>query len=174
MGGLVSTRMFMLAFVFSRMLNPLSYSVFLVMFTLFYFSAIGVIPSVQWHLVGEIITHLYVPLLFIRFLLFVTAIAMFATLVISIICFGKVIIKRATFSLILALCILHIVIFFVVNRLPITLSYTQSNHELNTLFIQTPVELITTIIFGVLLSLYCGVLARERFKKDIGFIDDNK
>lgn len=169
---LVPTRLYLLGFIFSRMLTPVSFTVFLLFFMSVYVVVLDVIPTTNWHLVIMLVSKMYTLLLFIRLLLFATACTLLGLCVFKIVVFGLFIVRRAMFSLILALSIAHSVIYYCVNGLPLQLSMMQRQHSLHVMFSTVPIEVMTTIFLGIMLSLYVGILSSENFKKDIGFVDD--
>lgn len=164
--------MFMLTYLMSRMLNPLSLTVFLLFFTSVSLLFGNVLPEMPFAKLAEIATTVYPQLLFMRLLLFITAIVLVGLILFNVFVVGKIVIRRMTFSAILALCIGHVAIIYAAIALPVNLPLQYKQHALHQLFSHTPIEVMTTIMLGVLLSLYVGVLSKEKFKKDIGFIDD--
>ena len=166
------TRLFMLGYIFSRMLNPLSYSVFILFILSVYVTVVDIFPTASWEIAINIITPLYTTLLFIRLLICLIALYLFVSFICKVMIIGKFVVKLSTFSFIAAICVLHAAVYFSVNGFPLALTYNQKNHALYSLYIQTPIELIATLLLGIMLALYVGVLSKERFKKNIGFIDD--
>lgn len=168
----MSTRIFMLGFVFSKMLNPFSYTVFLIYFVMIYGAVLDIVPTNNLSMLTNIVTDTFTPLLFFRLLLFTVSLYLFTQFILRIIMFGKIIVRRSMFSFILALCFCHTCVYFSMYRLPITITVQDKQHALYQLFSTTPIETVTTVVLGILLALYIGVLSPEKFKKDIGFIDD--
>ena len=169
----MSTRIFMLGFIFSKMLNPFSYTVFLVYFVMIYGVVLDIVPTNKLTILTNATKVAYTPLLFVRLLLFAVALYLFTQFIVKIIVFGKIIVRRSMCSIIFALCICHTLVYFSVHGLPVTLTVQTKQHALYQLFTTTPVELVTTMILGILLALYIGILSIDKFKSDIGFIDDS-
>ncbi len=165
----------MLGFILSRMLNPLSYSVFILFFVVVSISAGGIIPQVMLHGFAEVMNPYYLPLLMTSIIAHIMIVVFLTNFIYRVIVEGKYIVKLSTLGLLIALSVVQTFTFFCMNALPIV--RLPGSLEVGiTNFIQNNAlsyfELISLLFTGILLSLYVGVLGREKFKKNIGFIDD--
>ena len=169
------SRVLMLVFILSRMLNPLSYTVFILFFIMISVSTGNVIPKTALQGFAEIMSPVYLPLLLTSVLASIIVTGLSINFFYRVIIEGKYIVKLSTFGFLIALSTVQIFAYFCMNALPQV--GTRGSIERNVVdFMQQNAigyfELCSLLFMGILLSLYVGILAREKFKKNIGFIDD--
>ncbi|MGM9949635.1 MAG: hypothetical protein ACI33P_05890 [Lysinibacillus sp.] len=171
----MSSRVFMLGFILSRMLNPLSYTVFILFFIMVAVSAGTVIPKQSLQGFAELVNPLYVPIYMTGLLAHVIVMGLAINFLYRVIAEGKYIVKLSTFGFLLAISIVQIFAYFCLNALPKAAAPGAIERQLEVFARQNAIgyfELISLLCMGLLLALYIGILSREKFKKNIGFIDD--
>lgn len=167
--------MFMLGFILSRMLNPLSYTIFTLFFLLVSISTGAVIPkeSLQWF--AELISPLYLTLQLVSVLAHFLVVWLAVNFFYQVIIEGKYIAKLSTFGFLIAISIVQVFTYFCMNALPLTGTMGEMERQFAVLVRQNVFgyfELLSLLCMGLLLALYTGILSRTKFKKNIGFIDD--
>lgn len=124
---------------------------------------------------AEVIDPFDLPLLMTSMLAHFVIVVLLMNFIYRVIIEGKYIVKLSTLGLIIALSLVQIFTFFCMNALP-TVQSPGKLVLVITDFIQYNAleyfELISLLFTGILLALYVGILSREKFKKNIGFIDD--
>ena len=169
------SRVFMLGFILSRMLNPLSYTVFILFFIMISISTGNVIPKTALRGVAEIMSPIYLPLLLTSVLASIIVIGLSINFFYRVIIEGKYIVKLSTFGFLIALSTVQVFTYFCMNALPQVSTPGRLERQVVDFMQQNAIgyfELCSLLFMGILLSLYVGILAREKFKKNIGFIDD--
>lgn len=171
----MSTRVFMLGFILSRMLNPLSYSVFILFFVLVVISTGNIIPTTSLQAVADAMSPLYLPLILTSVVAHLLVIGFIFNFLYRVIIEGKFIVKLSTLGCLLAISAVQVFTYFCMNALPQISTKTMVEKQLSFLFDQNMIHVLSLsslLLMGMLLALYIGVLGREKFKKNIGFIDD--
>lgn len=171
----MSSRVFMLGFILSRMLNPLSYTVFILFFILISVSTGAVIPKQSLQGFAELMNPLYLPLYLTSVLAHLIVIGLAINFFYRVIAEGKYIVKLSTFGFLIAVSTVQVFTYFCINALPQvgTPGELERSFELFTRqHALGYLELSSLLCMGILLALYVGILSREKFKKNIGFIDD--
>ena len=169
------SRVFMLGFILSRMLNPLSYTVFILFFIMISVSTGNVIPKTALRGFAEIMIPIYLPLLLTSVLASIIVIGLSINFFYRVIIEGKYIVKLSTFGFLIALSTVQVFTYFCMNALPQVSTPGRLERQVVDFMQQNAIgyfELCSLLFMGILLSLYVGILAREKFKKNIGFIDD--
>ena len=169
------SRVFMLGFILSRMLNPLSYSVFILFFIMVSVSTGNIIPKTALQGFAEVMHPLYLSLLFTSVLASIIVTGLSINFFYRVMIEGKYIVKLSTFGFLIALSTVQIFTFFCMNALPKVGTLGGLERQVVDFMQQNALgyfELCSLLFMGILLSLYVGILAREKFKKNIGFIDD--
>lgn len=169
------SRVFMLGFILSRMLNPLSYMVFILFFIMVSVSTGNVIPKTALQGFAEIMSPIYLPLLLTSVLASIIVTGLSINFLYRVIIEGKYIVKLSTFGFLIALSTVQIFAYFCMNALPQVSTHGKLERQVVHFMQQNAIgyfELCSLLFMGLLLSLYVGILAREKFKKNIGFIDD--
>ena len=169
------SRVFMLGFILSRMLNPLSYTVFILFFIMISVSTGNVIPKTALRGFAEIMSPIYLPLLLTSVLASIIVIGLSINFFYRVIIEGKYIVKLSTFGFLIALSTVQVFTYFCMNALPQVSTPGRLERQVVDFMQQNSIgyfELCSLLFMGILLSLYVGILAREKFKKNIGFIDD--
>ena len=169
------SRVFMLGFILSRMLNPLSYTVFILFFIIVSVSTGNVIPKTALQGVAEIMSPIYLPLLLTSVLASIIVAGLSINFIYRVIIEGKYIVKLSTFGFLIALSTVQVFTYFCMNALPQVSTPGRLERQVVDFMQQNAIgyfELCSLLFMGILLSLYVGILAREKFKKNIGFIDD--
>ena len=169
------SRVFMLGFILSRMLNPLSYTVFILFFIMISVSTGNVIPKTALRGFAEIMSPIYLPLLLTSVLASIIVIGLSINFFYRVIIEGKYIVKLSTFGFLIALSTVQVFTYFCMNALPQVSTPGRLERQIVDFMQQNSIgyfELCSLLFMGILLSLYVGILAREKFKKNIGFIDD--
>ena len=169
------SRVFMLGFILSRMLNPLSYTVFILFFIIVSVSTGNVIPKTALQGVAEIMSPIYLPLLLTSVLASIIVAGLSINFIYRVIIEGKYIVKLSTFGFLIALSTVQVFTYFCMNALPRVGTPGMLERQVVNFMQQNAIgyfELCSLLFMGILLSLYVGILAREKFKKNIGFIDD--
>ena len=169
------SRVFMLGFILSRMLNPLSYTVFILFFIIVSVSTGNVIPKTALQGVAEIMSPIYLPLLLTSVLASIIVAGLSINFFYRVIIEGKYIVKLSTFGFLIALSTVQVFTYFCMNALPRVGTPGMLERQVVNFMQQNAIgyfELCSLLFMGILLSLYVGILAREKFKKNIGFIDD--
>lgn len=169
------SRVFMLGFILSRMLNPLSYTVFILFFIMISVSTGNVIPKTALRGFAEIMSPIYLPLLLTSVLASIIVIGLSINFFYRVIIEGKYIVKLSTFGFLIALSTVQVFTYFCMNALPQVSTPGRLERQVVDFMQQNAIgyfELCSLLFMGILLSLYVGILAREKFKKNIGFIDD--
>ncbi len=169
------SRVFMLGFILSRMLNPLSYTVFILFFIIVSVSTGNVIPKTALQGVAEIMSPIYLPLLLTSVLASIIVVGLSINFIYRVIIEGKYIVKLSTFGFLIALSTVQVFTYFCMNALPQVSTPGRLERQVVDFMQQNAIgyfELCSLLFMGILLSLYVGILAREKFKKNIGFIDD--
>ena len=171
----MSSRVLMLGFILSRMLNPLSYTVFILFFILIFVSAGTVIPKPPLQGVAEFINPCYVAVYMTGLLAHGIVIGLAVNFIYRVIAEGKYIVKLSTFGFLLAISIVQIFTHFCMNALPQAAVPGEMERQLELFIRQNALgyfELSSLLCMGLMLALYVGILSRGKFKKNIGFIDD--
>lgn len=171
----MSSRVLMLGFILSRMLNPLSYTVFILFFIMVAVSAGEVIPKQSLQGLAEFVNPLYVPMYMTGLLAHVIVIGLAINFIYRVIAEGKYIVKLSTFGFLLAISIVQIFTYFCMNALPQVAAAGEMERLLELFMRQNAIgyfELSSLLCMGLLLALYVGILSRGKFKKNFGFIDD--
>mgnify|MGYP003487761723 FL=1 len=169
------SRVFMLGFILSRMLNPLSYTVFILFFIMISVSTGNVILKTALRGFAEIMSPIYLPLLLTSVLASIIVIGLSINFFYRVIIEGKYIVKLSTFGFLIALSTVQVFTYFCMNALPQVSTPGRLERQVVDFMQQNSIgyfELCSLLFMGILLSLYVGILAREKFKKNIGFIDD--
>ena len=112
------SRVFMLGFILSRMLNPLSYTVFILFFIIVSVSTGNVIPKTALQGVAEIMSPIYLPLLFTSVLASIIVAGLSINFIYRVIIEGKYIVKLSTFGFLIALSTVQVFTYFCINALP--------------------------------------------------------
>ncbi len=167
----MSTRVYMLGFILSRMLNPVSYSVFLLYFVLIALGTGSIIPKASLQSFADIVSPLYVPFVLVSIIANGIALYFLGHFLYCVIVEGKYIVRLSTLGFLLAVSGIHIFTYFCMNALP---NVTAVEQRVEFWFGQgfRLFEISSLLIMGIMLALYIGVLSREKFKKNIGFVDD--
>ncbi|MFF5994480.1 hypothetical protein AAGS61_06945 [Lysinibacillus sp. KU-BSD001] len=169
------SRVFMLGFILSRMLNPLSYTVFILFFVMVSVSTGNIIPKIALQGFAEVMHPLYLPLLLMSILVHVIVTVLMVNFIYRVIVEGKYIVKLSTFGFLIALSTVQLFTYFCMNALPQVGVPGRVERQIADFVQQTALnyfELSSLLFMGLLLALYVGILGREKFKKNIGFIDD--
>ena len=170
------SRVFMLGFILSRMLNPLSYTVFILFFIMVSISTGNVIPKPALQGFAEMMSPVYLPLLLTSALASTIVAGLSINFFYRVIIEGKYIVKLSTFGFLIALSTVQIFTYFCMNALPRIGTPGLLERQVVNFMPKNAMgyfELCSLLFMGILLSLYVGILAREKFKKNIGFIDDS-
>lgn len=171
----MSSRVFMLGFILSRMLNPLSYTVFILFFILVSVSTGAVIPKQSLQGFAELMSPLYLPLQLTSLLAHFIVIGLAINFLYRVIAEGKYIVKLSTLGFLIAISTVQVFTYFCMNALPRIGTPGEMERQLELFTQQNALgyfELSSLLCMGLLLALYVGILSREKFKKNIGFIDD--
>lgn len=165
----------MLGFILSRMLNPLSYLVFILFFAVVSISAGGIIPKVMLEGFANVMSPFYLPLLMTSILAHIIIVVFLFNFIYRVIIEGRYIVKLSALGLLIALSIVQTFTFFCMNALPVVNTPGRVEVIIKEFIRYNALgyfELISLLLTGILLSLYVGILGRAKFKKNIGFIDD--
>lgn len=162
------TRLFMLGFILSRMLQPISFIVFIGFFSVFFLcSADWLSASLQSNLVA-FIEPFHAAFILMTLCISLALISITIHFLFQVLVQGKYVMKLSMLGFLIALAVMQIIVYFCMNLLPSwngsTILYASLNSGV--------LELVSFLIMGNLLALYVGVLSREHFKKNIGFIAD--
>lgn len=163
------TRVFMLGFILSRMLQPISFIVFLVFITMvFLCSQDGPVTALQ-SILMDVISPLHATLILMTIVIVLTVFSLVIHFLLKVLLFGKYVVTLSMLGFLIALGAVQLFVYFSLNLLPNWNGETILYDALNS----GALELIALLMTGNLLALYVGVLSREKFKKNVGFIDDS-
>lgn len=170
----MSTRVYMLGFILSRMLNPISYTVFIVYFSVIAISTGVIIPQQKLLWIAERMGMVYMPLIVTGILASLLVFGFVMNFLYRVIVDGKFILRLSTFGLLLAISCVQLFSYFCMNALPRITERALVEKSMAFWFDESMrlMELISLLMMGLLLAMYVGELAKEKFKKNIGFVDD--
>lgn len=162
------TRLFMLGYILSRMLQPVSLLVFIVFFSLFLLCSIDIVSTSIPDKLVVFIEPFHAAFTLMTICIALALIAIIVHFFFQVLVQGKYVMKLSMLGFLIALSLLQFIVYFCMNLLPSwngsTLLFTTLNNGV--------LEFISFVLMGNLLALYVGVLSREHFKKNIGFIAD--
>ena len=162
------TRLFMLGFILSRMLQPISFAVFIVFFSIFLLCSVDWISSPIQHELVAFIEPFHAAFILMTLCISLVLISITFHFLFQVLVQGKYVMKLSMLGFLIALAVMQLIVYFCMNLLPnwngSTILYTSLNSGV--------LEFVSFILMGNLLALYVGVLSREHFKKNIGFIAD--
>lgn len=162
------TRVYMLGFILSRMLQPISFLVYLAFFFIVFLCSMDVVPPQFQSGFVQIFSPLQGAFVLTTNLICIVVITITVHFLYRVLVRGKYIMKLSMLGFLIALALTQIVVYFCLNLLP---------HWNGNTILLSPIngvmEMFSFVITGNLLALYVGVLSRGRFKKNIGFIDDS-
>jgi len=162
------TRLFMLGFILSRMLQPISFAVFIIFFSIFLLCSVDWISSPIQHELVAFIEPFHAAFILMTLCISLVLISITVHFLFQVLVQGKYVMKLSMLGFLIALAVMQLIVYFCMNLLPnwngSTILYTSLNSGV--------LELVSFILMGNLLALYVGVLSRGHFKKNIGFIAD--
>ena len=162
------TRLFMLGFILSRMLQPISFFVFITFFSVFLLCSVDLLSSaIQSNLVA-FLEPFHAAFILMTLCISFIVISIVIHFLFQVLVQGKYVMKLSMLGFLIALAVTQLIVHFCLNLLPSWNGSTILFASLNS----GVLELISFLIMGNLLALYVGVLSREHFKKNIGFVAD--
>lgn len=163
------TRVYMLGFILSRMLQPISFLVYLAFFAIMFLCSMDVVPPKFQSGLVQIFSPLHGAFILMTNFICIAVITITAHFLYNVLVRGKYIMKLSMLGFLIALALTQLIVYFCLNLLP----SWNGNTILFTPIHNGALEMFSFIVTGNLLALYVGVLSRARFKKNIGFIDDS-
>ena len=169
LGGERMTRLFMLGFILSRMLQPVSFIVFISFFSIFFLCSMDWLSTSVQSELAAFVAPFHATFILMTFCILLALISITFHFLFKVLIQGKYIVKLSMLGFLIALAVVQLAVYFCLNQLPnwngSTIIYTSLNSGV--------LDLMSFILMGNLLALYVGVLSREHFKKNIGFIADS-
>lgn len=161
-------RVIMLGFILSRMLQPISFVVFIVFFSIFLLCSVDWLSSSYQSYLVSFIEPFHAAFVLMTLCITLVVISITVHFLFQVLVQGKYVMKLSMLGFLIALAVIQLLVYFCMNLLPKWNGSTILFEAIN----NGALELISCILIGNFLALYVGVLSREHFKKNIGFVVD--